>query len=228
MADQYIQVATDGAGKKIDATELTVNSQTVNRQRGIIADDVTAAALARVLNALPALTDYGLVVRQAGPSEANSLPEVVSANFTRPSNTTAYAAGDLVANSTTAGSVTALSWTVGRLSPGRAWITGAKLKKSGTSTTNAWFRIWLFAASVTVANGDNGAFSKAEQSFIGVIDVNCTFAFTDAAVGFGSANHGPIPVDLSSGQTIYGLIEARGAYTPTSAEVFTVDLSVVM
>jgi hypothetical protein len=36
MADQYVQVAADSTGKKVDTSELTVNSQTVQRQRVIV------------------------------------------------------------------------------------------------------------------------------------------------------------------------------------------------
>ena len=36
----------------------------------------------------------------------------------------------------------------------------------------------------------------------------------------------PVTVDLASGITIYGLLEARGAYAPTAQEVFTITLEV--
>jgi hypothetical protein len=43
MADQYVIVAPDSTGKKIDTAELTVNAQTVERQRMAIGDNTTAA-----------------------------------------------------------------------------------------------------------------------------------------------------------------------------------------
>ena len=64
MTDQYVQLAADGAGKKIDTSELTVNSQTVERQRVVIGDPTNPAGLADVTgpNAAPLTTDNGLVV----------------------------------------------------------------------------------------------------------------------------------------------------------------------
>src|SRR6185437_974597 len=81
----------------------------------------------------------------------------LSANFTRPADTTAYATGDLVANSTTAGSVTPLSFTAPRYATGSGQVRRARLKKSTNTTTNATFRLHLYATSPTPTNGDNGA-----------------------------------------------------------------------
>ena len=44
MADQFIQVPADSTGKKVDTLELTVNSQTVQRQRVQIAGTIDTAA----------------------------------------------------------------------------------------------------------------------------------------------------------------------------------------
>lgn len=156
---------------------------------------------------------------------------VLSDDFTRPADTTAYASGDLVANSTTAGSVTPLSWSAARASGLTAVIRRARVKKSGTSTTNASFRLHLYnadpSASTGIANGDNGAWSTKIAGYLGAIDVTVDKAFTDAAAGIGVPNSGTdITFTPGTGQTIYGLLEARGAYTPGSAEVFTVELEV--
>lgn len=150
-----------------------------------------------------------------------------SNSFTRPSDTTAYASGDLVANSTTAGSVTAISiGNIGWNSQGSAILRKVKLTKSGTSTTNAQFRVHFFkAAPETITNGDNGAFSvSGVADYIGAFAVTIDRAFTDGAAGFGVPLVGSellIRLAGSSAQKIYALIEARAAYTPSSAEVFT-------
>lgn len=154
-----------------------------------------------------------------------------SANFTRPADTTTYASGDLVANSTTAGSVTPLTLAVG-------WsqfkLLGARLKKSSTSISNVSFRLHLYSASPTVANGDNGAFSSTHSGYLGHItfDPSYCVAFSDAVGSFGTpiTNSSQAPHDkriaLVSGTTIYGLLEARAAYSPASEEVFTVTLEI--
>jgi hypothetical protein len=159
----------------------------------------------------------------------------VSANFTRPADTTAYTSADLVANSTTAASVTALSWTAAEAyttqSAAGFAIRRAKLKKSTTSTTNAAFRLHLYgtdpAASTGIANGDNGAFSVNDASYLGWFDFPTMVGHRNFAVQIASPAVGAeIAHALSSGQTIYGLIEVRGAYTPGNAEVFTVELEI--
>lgn len=154
----------------------------------------------------------------------------ISASFTRPADTTAYASGDLVANSTTAGDVAALELRGFAInSQGSAIIRRLKLAKSGTSTTNASFRVHLFRADPsTVTNGDNGAFSvSGVADYLGATDITIDQAFTDGACGFGAPNIGSeymvrMPgAQTSVGQSLFAMIEARGAYTPANAEVFT-------
>jgi hypothetical protein len=148
-----------------------------------------------------------------------------TANFTRPADTTAYASGDLIANNTTAGSVTPLSLTVARVAAGSCMLRRIKLHKSGTGTTNASFRVHFFlgSATVTCANGDNGVFSTdGVASYLGAFDVTIDRAFTDGAAGYGIPVVGSeLSVALASGTTVKALIEARAAYTPGNAEVFT-------
>lgn len=153
-----------------------------------------------------------------------------SDSFTRPANTTAYESGDLVANNATAGSVVALEWRSVRDEGGSGMIRRAAVRKSGTSTTNASFRVHFYTADPTCANGDNGAWSTDNyDAYLGFIDVTVDKAFTDGAAGHGSPTNGSeINFDLAAGNaTIYGLIEATAAYTPSSAEVFNVQLEVL-
>lgn len=152
-----------------------------------------------------------------------------SANFARPADTNAYALGDLVANSTTAGSVAAMQFTVARVAAGTGMIRRVRLRKTGTSVTNASFRLHLYSAAPTASNGDNGAWlTNGNATYIGAFDVTCDRAFTDGAGGNGIPKDGSeINFVLASGQVIFGLLEARAAYTPANAEVFTVDLEVL-
>lgn len=150
------------------------------------------------------------------------LTNTVSASFTRPSDTTAYASGDLVANSTTAGSVTPLSLALANPALSKSVVRRVKLMKSGTTATNGAFRVHFYGASPTVANGDNGAWSSNKAAnYFGSIDAT-VIAFTDGCMGVGAATAGAeLQINLTSGATVYCLVEARGAYTPASAEVFT-------
>jgi hypothetical protein len=153
-----------------------------------------------------------------------------SATFTRPANTTAYAAGQLVANSTTAGSVVPMAFTLGNsFAVGQYRMTRYRLFKSGTGVTNATFRLHLYEALPSVTNGDGGAWlSTMSAHWLGNMDVTSMLAFSDGAAGTGSAPAGSEQyIRMVAGKVIYGLLAALGAYTPASAETFTVVLEEV-
>lgn len=153
---------------------------------------------------------------------------VPTATFTRPSDTTAYTSGDLVANNVTAGSVTPMSWSTARVNPGSFGIHRCRIAASSVTTTNFSFRLHLYAASPTCANGDNGAWSTTLSGYVGSMDVTSAVAFSDGAKGFGIPNSGTeIGAYLTLAKTLYGLLEARAAYVPVSAQTFTVELEVL-
>lgn len=158
-----------------------------------------------------------------------------SATVTRPADTTAYGSGDLIANSTTAGDVTAMSFTAALSGDGAIKIRRARVYKDDDDVTNATFRLHLFDADPTgtaPTNGDNGAIALTgvTDNSLGAFDLAMTTTpdiHTDGNVGFAVPITGSeINVLMSSNQTIYGLLEARAAYTPASGEVFTVVLEV--
>lgn len=149
----------------------------------------------------------------------------VSANFTRPSDTTVYASGDLLADSTTAGSVHPLQFT---MPAANVKINRIRLTKSGAATSNASFRIHLYGEGPTVANGDNAAWSTTESTYYGSVDLDASSkAFTDKGVGLAFINTGGDSqfIAAPTALIVYGLLETRAAYTPTSAEVFTAYLT---
>lgn len=79
MADSFIQVPVDDAGKKVDTEQLTVGANTVHRERV----QVVGAAdteIARVVDTDPAAADFALVVRQA-PAVSPQVDYVTSANL---------------------------------------------------------------------------------------------------------------------------------------------------
>lgn len=156
----------------------------------------------------------------------------ISGSFTRPNDTTAYASGDLVANSTTAGSVVPV--TLGGFGEsggaGSTMIRRCVIRKSGTGTTSASFRVHLYdTSSITFANGDNSAWSTNKvANYLGAFDVTVDRAFTDGAWGAGAPVTGSELLErFASGQSLYAVVEARGAYTPTANEVFTITLDEV-
>lgn len=150
----------------------------------------------------------------------------ISANFTRPGDTNAYASGDLVANNTSAGSVTPMTFALSRATGAGGMIRRIRLRKSGTSITNTSFRLHLYSVSPTPSNGDNGAWLTDQAgTYVGSMDVTADKAFTDGAAGNGVPNTGSEIIFTSD--TYYGLLEARAAYAPATSEVFTLLLEVI-
>lgn len=172
--------------------------------------------------------------------------------FTRPADTTAYAAGataapgnagDLIANSTTAGSVKPLKFRIAK-GPGQvAYIRGARMYRTGGTLATGQhniagaIRLHLFntATRVSVAGGDNAAFNASPVSnwmgYIDLVAIACapglrTSGAVSTQVYWGSpARTGEMIVNLSAAQvSIQGLLETRIAFTPISGEIFTVQI----
>jgi len=157
---------------------------------------------------------------------------LAGASFTRPANTTAYASGNLIANSTTAGSVVPMTFVAARDLDITGSVRRARIKVNDAAwtTAGATVRLHLYKTSPIVANGDGAAWSSTESEYLGALDVTFDKAFSDPfSKGVGVPNNGSeINFAPDSGKTsIYGLLEARGAVTPASASVWTATLEVL-
>lgn len=205
---------------------------------GATADAVVAAGAAGSLSAKLRAISRDLVANIVLAAGENHLGSVgghvarISASFTRPGDTNAYAAGDLVANNTVANSVTPMQFALSRATGKGGVIRRVRLRKNGVSITNANFRLHLYSTSPVqtgaagAGTGDNAAWSTDQAAtYVGSMDVSCDRAFTDGAGGNGTPNVGS--EIIFTADTYYGLMEARGAYTPANAEVFTVLLEVI-
>jgi hypothetical protein len=145
--------------------------------------------------------------------------------LTRPADTTAYSVGDLIANSTVAGSVVPLS-----LSTAKAGVVSrVRLKVNDTAWKAGVIRCHFFKAQPTVGVGDNGALNAAEtyafteSEYLGYVDVTLAQQTSDGVVkGFAAF---ACIFDVLSGNTgIFALLEARTAVTPGSGKIFTVAI----
>lgn len=153
--------------------------------------------------------------------------------FARPANTTAYAAGQVVADSTSA--ATLRKFTVTKEGGGFATIEAAVLVVGANQATKPDVQLWLFDTAPAVQN-DAAAFapSLAEmKALIGVISFPVgSFVVANAAAGAsGNVMCNPqgllIPVNtVKSDAAVYGVMVVRNAYTPTSGEVWQTRLIV--
>lgn len=226
-ARRLARLDTDDLGDRLDGAVLRERiHRLLVKLDGIEQNGVPLAVGGRGTDAIlrPALVNRDGVLLGATPNI-----EVASA-FQRPADTTQYASGDLTANSTTAASVVPLSWVVG--TPGsRGAIRRARIVKNSTGITTCAFRVHLYYRLPVVSNGDNGAWvSTRHGDYVGAIDVTLDRAMAAGAAGIGTVKSGEgteINYVLPPGQTVlYGLVEARAAYTPASAETITTILEI--
>lgn len=154
--------------------------------------------------------------------------KLITVSLTRPSNTTDYAAGDVVTDGSQSRFVfEELSEFKGK----GGIIQNAVLISSANQATKIDADLFLFAADVTDLDADNAAFTPTDDQLkncIGVIDfADASFKAGDGQSG-ASGNAICVAANVGiafHGDTLYGVLVARNAYTPVSAEVFTVSLS---
>lgn len=152
----------------------------------------------------------------------------ITQSFTRPANTTAYQAADLVANDVDAADVLPLTWGVNHFGKGGFMIRAAQLYKSSTTVTAASFKVHLFTATPgTPTNGDNGALAVASAAnYLDAIAIDLSSGAFVGTVGASKRSAATaIGVWLPQGSNkLFGLIEALGNYAPASGETFRVSL----
>lgn len=155
-----------------------------------------------------------------------------TSTLTLPATTTAYASGQLMANSATAGSVVVPSFSIAN-SAGGAFIPILRLS-TNDSTSTAWggvkVQVDLWTAAPTFNNGDRGTWSPATGTASHLRSYTCTFsaeygdgAYAECAPAVGSF---ALP-KLASGALIYWTLETAAASGVTGAsKVFTLTAEV--
>lgn len=166
-----------------------------------------------------------------------------AAPFTRPADVTAYASGDLVANSTTAADVVPLDFNQGDFWNLRSgWIRRANLRivAPAVGIANGTFNLDLFRRRPRVNAGDNAALAvrqgpNGEPRWICRLTGSLVLTTSVEAVGQltpGSAtNPFDVPIKLERANApgeiddgLFGLLSAGGAWTPVALAQFHVSL----
>lgn len=191
------------------------------------------------------LTIAGQIVKR---QSVESCPprRIVQASVTRPANTTAYAAGDALTNSTSAPVVLTFE-NMARFPGGGGIVRVAHLLDSAAQATKISAELWLFAgAAAPTPDNDNVPFTPTDAelaNLIGVIvfdgltagwvfvgDVTAGAGGNAVIIGrIGPSGAGGHLLDLPyvcgpATTSLWGLLVVRNAYTPVSGEVFTVSL----
>lgn len=184
----------------------------------VVGTDAVSAPKVTVAGTLPAFAATPSV--NVAGSTLTSNPSV---SQTRPNNTTAYTAGDVVGQDPAAN----ITFTTTLAAANGFIVVGASLRIdiAAVPTGMAGFRLHLYDAAPT-AIADNTAFNlpSADRgkylgyvTFLTPVDVGDTLWAMDD----GSRLSGKL-ADGSS--TLYGILETLGAFTPTAQVVKTVEL----
>jgi hypothetical protein len=165
---------------------------------------------------------------------------VASSVLTRASNTTTYTANTtwcLLASTTACAPITIA---IGGTNAGKGILNRINLLKSGVTTANANFTIWLFSAAPTVttpAQYDNVAYTGPRAAdmpnYIGSATCTSPVVTSDSTVSVwyecalsNPNTGGALEFQTLSGSTsINALISVTAAYVPVSAETLTVYAS---
>lgn len=169
---------------------------------------------------------------RAGAQTVGAATEVIEASFTRPADTTAYAAGDAMSNATATTHVV-ITFEDCALSDGSSGtVVAALLNSSANVATKLDAELWLFDTEPT-AMEDNAAFDPSDPEMLNVIAV---IPFTTWYVGTATAgaggncismgDKGIFPFVCQAGKDLYGILVARNAYVPVSGEQFNVRLQI--
>jgi hypothetical protein len=151
----------------------------------------------------------------------------VSTEITRPADTTAYAANDVVSNNTTTTTLGTLT-NCARVNAGSGYIVGARLATDKKSITPR-FRVHLFNASNPTVAADNVAHKSVYADLskrIGTFDLAAMATdTTNSDVSAATDWTLRIPfVCAAASRDIFFFLETLDAFTPASGEKFTLVL----
>ena len=158
---------------------------------------------------------------------------VVLATLTRPDNTTAYATGDGITNSTT--TPLAIEFpNCTRWFGTSALLLGGIMAKSTTTTSQASFVLHLWNDTPPEIPNDNAAYAPTARanfaSYLGALTVDKssggTTTFADGiSKPFTMPSSGSIPFTVSNtSRSLYGILQANANYTPGALEQFRIKL----
>lgn len=164
------------------------------------------------------------------PVSAAGFQVITTASFTRPADTTAYAAQDVVSNSTTAPTLLTFAG-AGRANGGSGLILSARHMKSSTGISGANYRLHLYKVSTVTPINDNAQFAMLyanRLNRVGFIDFNHTAGGTGSDSSSALTTFVNLPFVCDAAATaLYGILTVTGAYTPTSGEQHMIELGIV-
>lgn len=154
-------------------------------------------------------------------------PVTVQTDVTRPADTTAYAVGDAISDSTSAPTSGGFTFTnAARKSGGSGIILDATFATSNDPATRLSGELFLFDTSVTNIN-DNAAFAVSDTEIKDCVGIIPFSMFDAGNNGFAHVVGLNILFTCVGSANLRFLLRARNAYTPASAEVLTCTLKIL-
>lgn len=181
----------------------------------------------------PHIPAHTVAAGEAHLGEVGGRTVKVNSSFTRPSDTTAYAAGDALADSTSAPTVNTIT-NAARINAGSGVILNATLIDSAAVATAGSFEAWIFDTTWTPDN-DNAVFTPTDAelaTLVCIVPFNVSYV-GDATVGAGGNRvYQSDPVNRgfvcgAASRNLFWVLVLRNAFTPVSAEIFTLRLTIL-
>jgi len=158
---------------------------------------------------------------------ASSTIRTLTYTLTRPADTTAYAAGDVIANATSEATLPEL--TAAKAAGAGIKIDNLRVQINNTLWAGTRLRIHIYRDSVTALN-DNAAFTMLQSNAdkrVGFIDVTLATAeggATDSVAGINLYDK----ISLSTvANKLYFIPQILDAKTPISGQVFKIQFGVI-
>ncbi|MER8387320.1 hypothetical protein NKH14_17685 [Mesorhizobium sp. M1380] len=172
------------------------------------ATEVTLAAILTALAVVPVRSNDGIVTR--------------SVDITRPADTTQYAVGDALSDSTSAPTVGGFTFTDAVRAAGKScFLSDIIVTSSSSAATALQGEIYIFDTAVTALN-DNAAFGVTDA------EIKTLVAKVPFIMAVGTNNNHVHLQNLGIGLTAVGgrdfrfLVKVLNTYTPISGEVLTI------
>lgn len=223
---QRIKISDGTADSEVHLKVVAEDQASADGDTGLVAMAVRKATPA---NSSGTDGDYEPLQMNAGALWVSPLgfPVTVQTDVTRPADTTQYAAGDAISDSTSAPTSGGFTLTgAARKSGGSGIITDMTIASSNDPATRLSGEVFLFNQSVTNVN-DNAAFAVSDSEIKTCVAI-VPFALFDAGNnGFAHVTGLNILFTCSGSANLRFLIRARNAYTPASSEVITVTAKIL-
>lgn len=161
-----------------------------------------------------------------------ALTTSITTNFTRPNDTTQYAANDAVANATSSTHAVLTFTDVARKNGYSGMIYDVVCVTSANKSTKPQLELWLFHTAPT-AMEDNAAFDPTDaevRNCVGIFSFN-TWVQGDDTADTGNARSRSDERNIafvcaSTDNDLYGVVKVKNAYTPVAQERFDFYLRV--